>query len=134
MIRTVWIAAFCLAGIGGLFATKVTASIPPAKETAPASVDITASLGQDTLIKADKFEFTSTVYAVETIPVVPARPTEVIQTKAKATADRGPRRLSSPTANRIAVMLPKPRPRIKLASNSPAKVAVDSKSQADVYF
>jgi len=54
VIRTVWIAAFCLAGLGGLFATRVTASIPEEIVRDPTTVG--TSLVRDTLTKADKLD------------------------------------------------------------------------------
>ena len=62
MIRTIWLAAFCLAGLGGLCASKVTASIYPSEECAPEQVQVQPVLSdaivQDTLTKGDKAEVT----------------------------------------------------------------------------
>jgi len=52
LIRTVWIAAFCLAGLGGTFATRVTASISEEAVAGPTTVD--TSLMPEALCKADK--------------------------------------------------------------------------------
>jgi apolipoprotein N-acyltransferase len=56
MVRTVWIAAFCLAVLGGLFATRVTASMPSTEEAATDPTEISTKLVQDTLTKADKLD------------------------------------------------------------------------------
>ncbi len=129
MIRTVWIAACCLAIIGGLFATKVTASMPSTEETVLDPTTIGTNLVQDTLTKADKLDLTYLNPLAETIPVLPTKPIEVLQTKPRANANGRSQRLFNPSANRIAVTLPKPRPKIRLSkNNNPAKAAVDLKN------
>ncbi len=52
VIRTIWIAALCLAGLGGLFATRVTASISEEAVRDPDTVGI--SQRRDTLTKGDR--------------------------------------------------------------------------------
>jgi hypothetical protein len=128
MIRTVWIAAFCLAGIGGLFASRVTASMAPTEETVLDPPTVRAGIARDTLTKADRLDLTYLNPLVETAPVPPSKPFEILQTKPSA-RNASSRRLSNPNANRIAVMLPKPRPKTRLSKNtSTARAAVDSKA------
>jgi hypothetical protein len=115
LIRTVWIAAFCLAGLGGTFATRVTASI--SEEAVPDPTTVDTSLMQDTLSKADKLNVR---YApVENIPAVPAEPiaVEIEPAKPPATAKAGCSYAPDPGAGRTAVVLPKPRPRIRPAKH-----------------
>jgi hypothetical protein len=128
LIRTVWIAAFCLAGLGGTFATRVTASI--SEEAVPGPTTVGTSLLQDTLCKADKLNVGYVRYPTERAPVgnapvantpaVPAEPVaaEIEPAKPPATAKAGSSHAPDPVARRAAVVLPKPRPR-----NTPAKHA-----------
>jgi hypothetical protein len=128
VIRTVWIAAFCLAGLGGLFATKVTASIP--EETVGGPTTVGTSLAQDTLTKADKLPVTYLLHP-ESIPVLPTEPiaAEIVPTKPTTTAKIASLHPSGPSAYRTAVLLPKPRPKIAPAKHAKdvglAKAAVD---------
>jgi hypothetical protein len=123
LIRTVWIAAFCLAGLGGTFATRVTASI--SEEAVPNPTTVGTSLMQDTLSKADKLNVRYLCYPAESAPVenVPAVPTEPIAAeiqpaKPPATAKAASSHATDPGARRIAVLLPKPRPRIRPAKHA----------------
>ena len=138
MIRIVWIAAFCLAGLGGLFATRVTASISEEAVRDPATVG--TSLVRDTLAKADKLDVGYFRYPVESTPVPAAEPiaaeiqaTKAFQpTKPWATAKAGCSDAPGLSAHRIAVLLPKPRPKIKPTQNAKdvglAKAALDLKT------
>jgi hypothetical protein len=129
LIRTVWIAAFCLAVVGGLFATKVTASMASTEETLLDPTTVSAGLVQDTLTKSDKLDLTDLGASVETIPVVPTKSIEVPGTKPGARASGSSRRLSDPNANRIGATRPKHRPKIRLSkNNNPAKAAGDLKN------
>ena len=123
MIRTVWIAAFCLAGLGGTFATRVTASISEEAVTDPTTVG--TSLMQDTLCKADKLNVGYLHYPaqsapVENTPAVPAEPiaAEIEPAKPPAAAKAGSSDAPDPGARRTAVVLPKPRPRIRPAKHA----------------
>ena len=128
MIRTVWIAAFCLAGLGGTFATRVTASI--SKEAVPDPTTAGTSLLQDRLCKADKLNVGYVRYPSERAPVenapvantpaVPAEPVaaEIEPAKPPATAKAGSSHAPDPVARRAAVVLPKPRPRIRPAKHA----------------
>jgi hypothetical protein len=124
LIRTIWIAAFCLAGLGGLFATKVTASISEAAVRDPATV-------QDTLTKADRLDLTYLRPPAENVPASPTEPTaaEIVPTKPAAFTKIGNPRPRAPAAHRDAVMLPKPRPKIRPAKHAKdvARASVDMK-------
>ena len=128
-MRTVWIAAFCLALLGGLFATKVTASMAPTEEIAPDPTVVSTSLVQDTLTKSDKLDVGYLLPSADTNGDLPTKAMEVLQTPSRIAAGRSSRGLKGPHANRIAVMLPKPRPKIRLSkNNNPSKAAGDPKS------
>jgi hypothetical protein len=125
LIRTVWIAAFCVAGLGGTFATRVTASI--SEEAVPGSVTIGNSLVPGTLSKGDKLNVRYLRYPAESTPVenaaaVPTEPiaAEIEPAKPPAAAKAGCSHAPDPGARWTAVVLPKPRPRIR-----PAKHAKD---------
>ena len=72
VIRTIWIAALCLAGLGGLFATRVTASISEEAVRDPDTVGI--SQRRDTLTKGDRLDVAYLHRPIEGMPVVPAVP------------------------------------------------------------
>jgi hypothetical protein len=118
VIRPIWIAALCLAGLGGLFATRVTASISEGAVRDPATVG--TSFAQDTLAKADRLDLTYLRYPAENIPVAPTEPiaAEIVPTKPAMSAKTASPRPPSPSVHRNAVMLPKPRPKIRPAKNA----------------
>jgi hypothetical protein len=124
--RTIWIAAVCLAGLGGLFATRVTASISEATVRGPATVS--TSFMQDTLTKADKLDLTYLRNPVENIPTEPIL-AEIVPTKPATSAKIGSPHPPGPSARRTPVVLPKPRPKIRPAKNAKdvgtAKASVD---------
>jgi hypothetical protein len=124
VIRPIWIAALCLAGLGGLFATRVTASISEGAVRDPATVG--TSFAQDTLAKADRLDLTYLRYPAENIPVAPIA-AEIVPTKPAMSAKTASPRPPSPSVHRNAVMLPKPRPKIRPAKNAKdvAKASVD---------
>jgi hypothetical protein len=120
LIRTVWIAAFCLAGLGGTFATRVTASI--SEETVRDPTTVGTNLAQDTLSKADKLNVGYARYPAESAPVqntsaVPIEPIAAEIEPAKPPAQAWCSHAPDPGARRIAVVLPKPRPRIRPAKH-----------------
>ena len=139
MIRTLWIAAFCLAGLGGTFATRVTASI--SEEAVPGPTTVGTSPLQDTLCKADKLNVGYVRYPAASAPVenapvantsaVPAEPvaTGIEPAKPRATAKAWSSHAPDPLARRAAVVLPRPRPRIRPAKHARnvglARAAVD---------
>jgi hypothetical protein len=130
LIRTIWIAALCLAGLGGLFATRVTASISEATVRDPAMVG--ADLVQDTLMKADRLDLTCLRPPAENVPAPPTEPiaAEIVPTKPAAFAKIGSPRPRAPGAHRNAVVLPKPRPKIRPAKHAKnvARASVDLKA------
>jgi hypothetical protein len=113
VIRTIWIAAFCLAGLGGLFVTRVTASISEATVRDPTTIG--TSLGQNTLTKGDKLDLTYLRLPVESVPAPPAESiaAEIVSTKPATSAKVGCQHPPGPSAHRSAVLLPKPRPKIR---------------------
>jgi hypothetical protein len=153
VIRTIWIAALCLAGLGGLFATRVTASISEEAVRDPDTVGI--SQRRDTLTKGDRLDVAYLHRPIESMPVVPAvpiaaeiqpaEPFQFAKLTATATAESpvAPGQAAGPNANasassnssasssarRSTVLLPKPRPRIRPAKNKKdvgvARAAVD---------
>jgi hypothetical protein len=146
MTRTIWIAAFCLAVLGGLFATKVTASIPVAESTEPGST-VEEVFAQDTLTKGDKLSVNDVPHSTATIAVPTAEPvetrpvetkpvvaslvetkpveitaleTKAVEIKPATTVNRGAHR-------QTAVMLPRPRPKPRPAkSETSVKTATDA--------
>jgi hypothetical protein len=141
MIRTIWVTAFCLAVLGGLFATKVTASIPVTDSSELTAAE--AVFEPDTLTKADKLSVTDVPHSTETIalptaePVEPkpvvadlveAKPVEIktVAIKPGAAAIPAPH-LADPLPRRTAVMLPRPRPKPRPAkSDTPVKTAAEA--------
>jgi len=116
----------------------VTASISEEAVRDPATVG--TSLVRDTLAKADKLDVGYFRYPVESTPVPAAepiaaeiQPTKAFQPiKAWATAKAGCSDAPGLSAHRIAVLLPKPRPKIKPTRNAKdvglAKAALDLKT------
>jgi hypothetical protein len=130
VIRTIWIAALCLADLGGLFATRVTASISEGAVRDPATVG--TSFAQDTLMKADRLDLTYLRYPAENIPVAPTEPiaAEIVPTKPATSAKIGNPHPPGRSAQRNAVVLPRPRPKIRPAKNAKdvVKASVDFKA------
>ena len=127
MIRIFWFAAICLSALGGLLAAKVTSSIATAEEGVLDPTMLGIGLAGDTLAKADKLKVAY---------LLPSRlPSAATNPEPGATASS--QRLAISNIDRRSVMLPKPRPKIKLearpevrqAKNShPAKPAVEVKT------
>jgi hypothetical protein len=117
-----------------LLAAKFTSSIAAAQESVTDPAMLGLGRADDTLTKADRLEaaylLPSTQFASATMP--PGLPTELIAVSqvvpgADTTTASQPRRASYIT--RDTVMLPRPRPKIRLAKNSrPAKPIVDAKA------
>jgi hypothetical protein len=55
LIKTVWVVTLCLAALGGSYAGKVAASIPPIEEAITGSTKVSSGFAQDTLAPSDKF-------------------------------------------------------------------------------
>ena len=130
VIRTIWIAALCLAGLGGLFATRVTASISEGAARDPATAG--TSFAQDTLMKADRLDLTYLRYPAENVPAPPTEPiaAEIVPAKPATSAKMGNPHPPGRSAQRNAVVLPKPRPKIRPAKNAKdvVKASVDLKA------
>ena len=120
----------CLAGLGGLFATRVTASISEATVRDPATVG--AGLVQHTLMKADRLDLIYLRPPAENVSAPPTEPiaAEIVPTKLAAFAKIGNPRPRAPGAHRNAVVLPKPRPKIRPAKHAKdvARASVDLKA------
>ena len=113
-----------------MFATRVTASISEGAVRDPATVG--TSLAQDVLTKADKLDLTYLRYPAENIPVAPTEPiaAEIVPTNPATSAKIGNPRPPGLSVHRNAVVLPKPRPKIRPAKHAKdvAKASVDLKA------
>ena len=109
MIRTVWLAAFFLAGICGLCATKVTASISLPEEGIPDRT--TVSFVTDTLDQADRFDEPDATFALPPDPII------VLASKSLVSSGNLQRQ-TNPRVGRTAVLLPRPRPKVQLLQPS----------------
>jgi hypothetical protein len=58
MIRTVWLALFCLIGLGAAASLRIAMSMSDSGDISPARTVAAASPAQNTLAKADKLEVT----------------------------------------------------------------------------
>jgi hypothetical protein len=130
MNRTIWLAAFCLAGLGGLCASKVTASIYPSEECAPDQTQVqqmvSDAITPDTLTRSDKAELTEAP-AVDSTFTLPIESNEV--SAATPLPPRAKQPMAASKAHPKTVMLPRKRPKIKLAKNAnPDTAAIDSKN------
>jgi hypothetical protein len=122
MNRTVWLAAFCLAGLGGLYASQVTASISRPDDVSTYPATMTAGIGSDTLAVADKVDLTGLRPATEVTLSEPAEPVFISPVKTKGVLLQ---RYHSAKAKVIAA-LPKPRPKLRTSRNDkPLKLAGD---------
>jgi hypothetical protein len=121
MIRTIWLAAFCLAGLGGLCASKVTASIYPSEEsvsdqsqtqTVVSNVVVSDVIVADTLTKTDTAEVAPEAEATGSLPV---ESNDVVADTHQASRSK---HLSVSNARLKTVMLPRKRPKIRVARNA----------------
>jgi hypothetical protein len=126
MNRTVWLAAFCLSVIGGLCASRVTASISPREASVPAQIAVGVIVDPASLARADKADARLDLPAEEITSALPDNPTAVPQITPRSTGTA--RRPSNPNANRKTVILPKPRPKIRLAKTGNARTAINVKN------
>jgi hypothetical protein len=120
MNRTVWLAAVFLAGLAGLCASQVTASIsrPDDGDTNPAIM--TAGIGSDTLAATDKVDLTGLRPAAEVTLAEPADPVLIAPAKTKSVT------LQRHTRAKVVAALPKPRPKLRMSRNDKlAKLAFD---------
>jgi hypothetical protein len=117
MIRTVWLAAFCLAGLGGLCASRVTASISPAETGVADLAIVSTGVVPDTLTAADKVDLTGLRPAAEATLAQPTVPIVIRPVTARTMIpSRGLRRQSSTKAKMIAAF-PRPRPKFRMSRN-----------------
>jgi hypothetical protein len=129
MNRTIWLAAFCLAGLGGLCASKVTASIYPSDESTPDQTQIqlmvSDAIASDTLTKSDKAEVTETPAADATFSL----PIESNDVSAAKAPERHSKHLASSNLHPKTVLLPRERPKTRLTKNTKQDTAaIDSKN------
>ena len=124
-MRTVWLATICLAVLGALAVGKAlrTPADSIAAEALTDQMTVGVGLAQDTLSKADKLNvgcYPAESAPVENIPAVPTEPiaAEIEPAKPPATAKAGSSHAPDPVARRAAVVLPKPRPRIRPAKHA----------------
>jgi hypothetical protein len=119
VIRTAWLTSLCLATLGGSLATKVvSAPRPESVEAADHATKARNDALLDTLTKADKF-------AVVYIPAEDVRPSPIASAAAqpepissKPGTDIAGRDRPAAMAKKVAVLLPKSRPKITLDRNS----------------
>ena len=139
MIRTFWFAAVCLAALGGLLATRVTASMALTGDSVidPAMLgeakdrlrdklqnklqdELTKdALTKDTLTKADRLDIAYRQAAAVVIAEAPANSIAVAEMMTGANAKPASQLPLASVGRRTIVMLPKPRPKIRLARNIP---------------
>lgn len=125
MIRTVWLAAFCLAGLGGLCASRVTASISPSETGIADPAIISAGVVPDTLTAADKADLTGLRPTAEATLAQPTAPVVMRPVKARTLIpSRGLQRQASTKAKMIAVP-PRPRPKLRISRNGKTSKAAD---------
>jgi hypothetical protein len=145
MVRTFWFAAFCLAGLGGLLATRVTASMAFPGEGVLDPVMLGEGLAQypqtqvpqnetltrDALTKADRLDVAYPPVAVAMMVEAPAQSAGASDAKPDAGAMSGLQRSAALHVHRTGVMLPRPRPKIRPAKTSAAKISHLAKSVAE---
>jgi hypothetical protein len=110
VIRTMWLAALCLSGLGAMVAISAeTPTPPPNVEASPDQTTIATGSSQDTLTKADKLEvaYVRDPVAVEPImPVATAPETPPQPPSPPATPKIVSRHSHDPNAKKVAVVSP----------------------------
>jgi hypothetical protein len=125
MIRTVWLAAFCLAGLGGLYASRVTASISPPETGAADPATISSRVVPDTLTAADKLDLTGLRPTAEATLARPTAPIVVRPVKVRTMIpSHGQQRQTCAKAKMIAA-IPRPRPKFRISRNGKTPKAGD---------
>jgi hypothetical protein len=118
MIRTIWLAAFFLAAVCGLCASKVTASISQPEESIPDPTMV--SFATDTLTKADRLDAVKLPAESEATLTSPPDPIAALLRKLSKSrsvvAETSVRRPSNLHASRRNVVLPRPRPKLRLSA------------------
>ena len=134
MIRTFWFAAICLSTLGALLAAKLTLSIASAEESVMDPTTLGLGRADDTLTKADRLEVayllpSARMSSAAMNPTLPTESIAVSQVMPRADTKTASQPRRVPHIARETVMLPRPRPKIRLAKNShPAKPIVDVKT------
>jgi hypothetical protein len=120
MIRTIWLAALFLAVICGLCASKVTASISPPEEGVPDRTMV--SFATDTLNQSDRRDVANLPFEPEVTLALPPDPIAILfgNSQTVSSAIRVHRPLKH-IAKRSTVMLPKPRPKVRLSPTTHAR-------------
>jgi hypothetical protein len=133
MIRTVWLAAFGLACIGGLYAGKVTASISPSDGDVADPAIISSGVVPDTLTAADKIDLTGLRPTAEAALATPTIPIVIRPVKTRPTIrSRGLQRQAK-TKAKVTAAIPKPRPKLRISRNEKvSKLAGDQTKCAGV--
>jgi hypothetical protein len=122
LIRTFWFAAVCLASLGGLLATRVTASMaltaegvidPATRGEGPARDGLKDrdESTKDTLTKADRLDIAYCPAAAMLIADVQAKSIVVAETTPDASATPASQHPVASHGHRPRVMLPRPRPK-----------------------
>jgi hypothetical protein len=114
-----------------LLAAKLTSSTATAEESILDPRMPGLGRADDTLVKADRLEIAyllppTRIPSAETMPELTAQSVPVLRTKSTAIANLQPR---TRNRGRNGVMLPRPRPKIRLTKNNhPARLAADVKT------
>lgn len=115
MIRTVWLAAFCLAGLGGLYASRVTASISLSEGGIAHPATIGTDVVPDTLTAADKMDLTGFRPTAESTLAPATAPIVMRPVKARRMiSSRSPQRQASAKAKMMAAS-PRPRHKVRIS-------------------
>src|ERR1700761_7113796 len=90
-MRLVWLAVFCLVGIGGLFAVRSALGVSPVLKYAPALVTVDPEDDSVPLVKGDRLpsrfvESARPVTTVETVKLIPTDAPKQPETPVKQTA------------------------------------------------
>jgi hypothetical protein len=120
MIRTVWLAAFCLAGLGGLYASKVAASISSSEGGTAAPAIISAGVVPDTLTSADKLDLTNLRPTAEVTLAQPPVPAIMRLGRARRMIPLRSLQRQAGTKTKVIAPLPKSRPKFRLSRNGKA--------------
>jgi hypothetical protein len=119
-----------------LLAAKVTSSIATAEESLLDSTVLGLGRADDTLTKADRLEvaYLAPAAQIPSAKIIPELPTESVSARRAKPGAIANWQLPALNRHRNGVILPKPRPKIRLTRNShPVRPAVDAKtcSQAE---
>lgn len=127
MIRTVWLAAFFLAGLGGLYASRVTASISPSETGVADPAIISTGVVPDTLTAADKVDLAGLRPAAEVTLAHPTVPIVIRPIKARTMIPWRSRQRGTGVKTKMIAALPRPRPKFRISRNRTTPRAGDQK-------